>query len=94
LNTTVQQALATADEMFRRSVDKNPSASGWMRPGVETASSIVKNLAKKQSTLVTARVDAVRQAPLKALLLLSAVEALDPEAKSQGGPQMQFRFSN
>ena len=94
LNNTLQQALATADDMFRRSVDKNPSAGAWMRPGVDTASSIVKSLAKKQSTMVTAHVSDVRQAPLKALLLLSAVEALDPEAKSQSGPQMQFRFSN
>jgi hypothetical protein len=64
-----------------------------MRPGVEVASSLVRSAAKKQGKLVVDKLDSVRQQPLKALLLLAAVEALDPESHSTNGPQFRFAFN-
>jgi hypothetical protein len=93
LATTLQQALAIADDQFRRSVDKNPSSGAWTRPGVEVASRLVKGTAKQQGRLVAEKLESVRQQPLKALLMLSVVEALDPEARSTGGPQFRFAFN-
>jgi hypothetical protein len=93
LSATLQQAFVIADDLVRKSIDKDPAAGSWMRPGVDTAASMVRNLAKKQSSLVTNRIDDVRQAPLRVLLLIAAVESLDPEAKTERGPMIQFRFT-
>ena len=92
--TSLQQALGIADDMFRRSIDKNPSTGAWMRPGSELAASIVKRCARSYSAIVTDKIDFVRQSALKALLLLAAAESLDPESRTQSGPVFQFRFSN
>lgn len=94
LGATLQQSFAIADEMFRKSVDKNPSMGAWTRPGPEIAINMVKAMARKQPAVVTDKIDSVRQTPLKALFLLAAAESLDPESKPQGGQQFQFRFGN
>lgn len=93
LATTLDQGLVIADDLFRRSIDRNPSAGAWMRPGVDVATSLIKGAVKTQGKLVTDKLDAVRQAPLKALLLLAAAEALDPESRPTNGPQLRFSFS-
>jgi hypothetical protein len=91
---SLQQALALADDMFRRSIDKNPSTGAWMRPGAEVAASIVRSQARKNTAIVSDKIDSVGQSPLKALLLLAAAESLDPESRTQSGPVFQFRFAN
>lgn len=93
LSATLQQALAIADDLFRRSIDKNPSSGAWTRPGVEIATRLVKSTAKQQGRLIAEKLEAVRQEPLKALLMLSAVEVLDPESRSTNGPQFRFAFN-
>jgi hypothetical protein len=94
LAVTLQQSFNLADDMFRRSVDKTPDGGAWMRPGVQAATSMVRGIARKSPRVVTEKLDSVRHQPLKALLLLSAAEALDPESRSNSGPQFRFQFSN
>jgi hypothetical protein len=94
LAVTLQQSFNLADDMFRRSVDKTPSGGAWMRPGVQAATTLVRGVARKSPKIVSEKLDSVRHQPLKALLLLSAAEALDPESRSNSGPQFRFAFSN
>jgi hypothetical protein len=94
LAATLQQSFNLADDMFRRSVDRNPAGGAWMRPGVQATIAMVRGIARKSPQTVSEKLDSVRHQPLKALLLLSAAEALDPESRSQSGPQFRFQFSN
>jgi len=94
LAVTLQQSFVIADDMFRRSVDRNPSAGFWMRPGVQSVVTMVRGTARKSPSVVAQKVEDVRHQPLKALLLLTAAEALDPESRVQSGPQFRFQFSN
>jgi hypothetical protein len=94
LAVTLQQSFVIADDMFRRSVDRNPSAGFWMRPGVQSVVTMVRGTARKAPSVVSQKVEDVRHQPLKALLLLTAAEALDPESRVQSGPQLRFQFSN
>ena len=94
LAATLQQSFVLADDMFRRSVDKTPDGGAWMRPGVQATTSMVRAGARKSPQIFTEKIDGVRHQPLKALLLLSAAEALDPESRSNSGPQFRFAFSN
>jgi hypothetical protein len=93
LSVTLQQGLSIADDQFRRSIDKDPSNGAWTRPGVEIASRLVRSASKQQGKLVAEKLESVRQQSLKALLLLAAVEALDPESHSTSGPQFRFAFN-
>jgi hypothetical protein len=94
LATTLQQSFVLADDMFRRSVDRTPAGGAWMRPGVQATTSMVRAGARKSPKIFADKIDGVRHQPLKALLLLSAAEALDPESRSNSGPQFRFQFSN
>jgi hypothetical protein len=93
LGASLQQAFGIADDMFRRSIDKNPSTGAWMRPGAEVGASIVRRSARKYPAIVADKIDSVRQSALKALMLLAAAESLDPESRTQSGPVFQFRFA-
>jgi hypothetical protein len=94
LAVTLQQSFNLADDMFRRSVDKTPDGGAWMRPGVPLATTLVRGVARRAPKIMSEKLDSVRHQPLKALLLLSAAEALDPESRSNSGPQFRFQFSN
>jgi hypothetical protein len=93
LATTLQQSFTIADDMFRRSVDRIPASGAWMRPGVQLTTSMVRAGARKSPQTFSEKIDSVRHQPLKALLLLSAAEALDPESRSNSGPQFRFQFN-
>jgi hypothetical protein len=93
LATTLQQSFVIADDMFRRSVDRIPASGAWMRPGVQLTTNMVRAGARKSPQTFSEKIDSVRHQPLKALLLLSAAEALDPESRSNSGPQFRFQFN-
>jgi hypothetical protein len=93
LSATLQQSFVIADDMFRRSVDRSPSTGAWMRPGVQAATSMVRAGARKSPKIFADKIDSVRLEPLRALLLLGAAEALDPESRSNSGPQFRFQFN-
>lgn len=85
LNTTLDQAFTMAEDLYRKSVDKNPDSSVNTRPGIDSLSRLVGIGIKADQSTTLGHIDRVNATPLQTMLLISAAENLDPDMKVVGG---------
>jgi hypothetical protein len=85
LNTTMDQAFTVGEDLYRKSVDKNPDATVNTRPGIDSLTRLAGIGVKADQESTLGRIDRVNAAPLQTMLLISAAESLDPDMKPAGG---------
>lgn len=88
--TTLQAGYTLGEELFRKGVDKNPTANIFSQPGFDAMSRLTMSSVRVDYAATMARIDAVRSPALQALLLITAAEGLDPDARSR--PRMGIRI--
>lgn len=92
LNTTMDQAFAMGEDLYRKSIDKNPDAGVNTRPGIDTLTRLAGIGIKADQAATLAHIDRVNAAPLQTMLLISAAENLDPDMKpAVGGFRIMIR---
>jgi hypothetical protein len=85
LNSTMDQAFAMGEDLYRKSIDKNPDAGVNTRPGIDSLTRLAGIGIKADQSSTLAHIDRVNAAPLQTMLLISAAENLDPDIKPAGG---------
>ncbi len=88
--TTLQTGYALGEELFRKGLDKNPTASIFSQPGFDAMSRLTMSSVRMDYAATMARIDTVRSPLLQALLLITAAEGLDPDARPR--PRMGIRI--
>lgn len=78
---TLQSGYSLGEEMFRKGLDKNPNAPIFSQPGFDAMSRLTMSSVRMDYTATMARIDAIRSPLLQALLLITAAEGLDPDAR-------------
>ena len=85
LNITMDQAFAMGEDLYRKSVDKNPDATVDTRPGIDSLTRLAGIGIKADQGVTLGHIDRVNAVPLQTILLISAAENLDPDMKPLGG---------
>ncbi len=79
--TTLATSFAMGEELFRKGLDKNPTAPVFSQPGFDAMSRLTMSAVRMDYAATMSRLDAVRSPLLQALLLIQAAEGLDPDAR-------------
>lgn len=78
---TLQTGYTLGEELFRKGLDKNPTAPVFTQPGFDAMSRLTMSAVRVDYAGTMSRIDAVRSPLLQALLLIQAAEGLDPDAR-------------
>jgi hypothetical protein len=81
LSTTLKQGFALGEDLYRKSVDKNPSLPITMRPGVDSLGRLITAGMKADQQQAMENIDKLSMPALQTMMLISAAESLDPEMK-------------
>jgi len=81
---TLQTSYTLGEELFRKGIDKNPTAPVFTQPGFDAMQRLTMSAVRMDYQATMQRLDAVRSPLLQALLLISAAEGLDPDARPRG----------
>lgn len=92
--TTLQTGYALGEELFRKGIDKNPTASIYSQPGFDAMSRLTMSSVRVDYAATMARIDAVRSPLLQAMLLITAAEGLDPDARARPRMGMRIRIES
>jgi len=79
--TTLQSGYSLGEDLFRKGLDKNPNAPLFTQPGFDAMSRLTMSAVRVDYAATMNRIDAVRSPVLQALLLITAAEGLDPDAR-------------
>ena len=79
--TTLQSGFTLGEELFRKGLDKNPTAPVFAQPGFDAMARLTMSSVRMDYTATMARIDAIRSPLLQALMLITAAEGLDPDAR-------------
>jgi hypothetical protein len=82
--TTLDQAYAMGEDLFRKSLDKSPDLPLLARPGFDSMMRVTITGVRLDSSTTLAHIDGVRMPILQALLLVAAAQGLDPDGTPQG----------
>lgn len=78
---TLQTGYAMGEELFKKSIDKNPTMPINFLPGFDAMSRLTMSAVRVDYAATMAKLDTVRTPILQALLLVSAAEGLDPDTR-------------
>jgi hypothetical protein len=82
LNSTLKQGFTMGEDLFRKSVDKNPSAGVNTRPGVDSLNRLTGVGIKAEPQQTLDNIEKLSSQALQAMLFISAAENLDPDMKA------------
>jgi hypothetical protein len=92
-NDTVNRGLAMAEEMFRKGVDRRPTAPVFTQPGYELMGRLVAVAAKADPQLAVAKIEGIRSPVLQSMMLVNAARAIDPDG-TQDGPGLRIEIED
>lgn len=79
--TSLQSGFTLGEDLFRKGLDKNPTAPVFSQPGFDAMSRLTMSSVRMDYATTMARIDAIRSPLLQALMLITAAEGLDPDAR-------------
>jgi hypothetical protein len=82
LNNTLKQGFTMGEDLFRKSVDRNPSAGVNTRPGVDSLNRLTGVGIKAEPQQTLENIEKISSQALQAMLFISAAENLDPDMKA------------
>ena len=92
LSATLKQGYAMGEDLYRKSVDKNPSAGINTRPGVDALGRLTTAGMKADQQQALENIDKLTMPALQTMMLISAAESLDPDMKgSDTGMRIMIR---
>lgn len=88
---SVRAGFAMGDEMFRKGVDRRPTAPAFAQAGYELLSRLTRATVETDLALTTERIASLHSPTLQALMLVTAAEALNPAGdESDGGVRIRI----
>jgi hypothetical protein len=93
LAETVKSGFVMGEEMFRKGLDKRPSAPLFAQPGYELMNRLTTIFAKADAQAAITQLDDLRTPVLQSMLLVTAARAINPEA-GPDGPGMMIEIED
>jgi hypothetical protein len=81
---TLARSFALAEDLYRKGLDRDPSAPVFAQPGFDQLSRLITAAAEKDVQSLQVRIEALRSTPLQASMWIQLAQALDPERRHLG----------